>query len=141
MTPPEAPVDGSTANPGNNPPAVSLRLQVLKNRADFLRASRASHVAMPGFVMQMRKRQPGETPDPDLVRVGFTCSKKVGNAVARNRAKRRLREIARLALPMLGRPGHDYVLIGRRTATATLPFTQLQSDLTRALVRLHGPSA
>lgn len=134
-------MDGSTANPGNNPPAVSLRLQVLKNRADFLRASRASHVAMPGFVMQMRKRQPGETPDPDLVRVGFTCSKKVGNAVARNRAKRRLREIARLALPMLGRPGHDYVLIGRRTATATLPFTQLQSDLTRALVRLHGPSA
>lgn len=134
-------MDGSTANPGNNPPAVSLRLQVLKNRADFLRASRASHVAMPGFVMQMRKRQPGETPDPDLVRVGFTCSKKVGNAVARNRAKRRLREIARLALPMLGRPGHDYVLIGRRTATATLPLTQLQSDLTRALVRLHGPSA
>ncbi|WP_162841707.1 ribonuclease P protein component [Sulfitobacter sp. EhC04] len=141
MTPPEAPVDGSTANPGNNPPAVSLRLQVLKDRADFLRASRASHVAMPGFVIQMRRRKPDETPDPDVIRVGFTCSKKVGNAVARNRAKRRLREIARLALPVLGQPGCDYVLIGRRGATATLPFAQLQSDFARALGKLHRPSA
>lgn len=134
-------MDGSSANPGNNPPAVSLRLEVLKERTDFLRASRGSHVAMPGFVMQMRKRQPGEAPDPAAVRVGFTCSKKVGNAVARNRAKRRLREIARLGLPVLGCPGHDYVLIGRRAATATLPFSQLQADLARALSKLHGPAA
>lgn len=134
-------MDGSSANPGNNPPAVSLRLQVLKDRADFLRASRASHVAMPGFVIQMRRRKPDETPDPDAIRVGFTCSKKVGNAVARNRAKRRLREIARLALPVLGQPGCDYVLIGRRGATATLPFAQLQSDFARALGKLHRPSA
>lgn len=134
-------MDGSIANPGNNPPAVSLRLQVLKDRADFLRASRASHVAVPGFVIQMRRRKPDETPDPDAIRVGFTCSKKVGNAVARNRAKRRLREIARLALPVLGQPGCDYVLIGRRGATAALPFAQLQSDFARALGKLHRPSA
>ena len=70
--------------------------------------------------------------------MGFTCSKKVGNAVARNRAKRRLREIARLTLPQAGRAGMDYVFVGRREATAALPFDQLLADLARALDILHG---
>jgi len=138
MTPPEAPTDGSNAAIGDAPPAVSLRLITLTKRADFQRASRAAHVAKPGFVVQMRKRRTEEPPGPDVIRVGFTCSKKVGNAVARNRAKRRLREIARLVLPQLGLPGHDYVLIGRKGATANLPFAQLQSDFREALDILHG---
>jgi ribonuclease P protein component len=71
------------------------------------------------------------------VRVGFTCSKKVGNAVARNRAKRRLREIARAVLPVDGRPGWDYVLIGRADATADHPFEAMKADLARALRKLH----
>ena len=71
------------------------------------------------------------------MRVGFTCSKKVGNAVARNRAKRRLREIARLLLPQLGRDGWDYVLIGKREATAARGFDDLQNDLRRALAHFH----
>nr|WP_262386660.1 ribonuclease P protein component [Roseobacter litoralis] len=109
-------------------------MKTLALRADFQRASRASRVAMPGFIVQMRRRAPY---DGDGVRVGFTCSKKVGNAVARNRAKRRLREIARLVLLQHGQSGSDYVLIGRRTATAALPFDQLQSDLRTAVDRLH----
>ena len=129
---------GIDADQRDMPPAVSLRPQVLTKRADFQRASRAAHVAMPGFVLQMRRRKPAEPVADDLVRVGFTCSKKVGNAVARNRAKRRLREVARLALPELGRPGHDYVLIGRRDATAVLPFSTLQAYFEKALHRLHG---
>ena len=71
------------------------------------------------------------------MRIGFTCSKKVGNAVARNRAKRRLREVARLVLPAHGRPGWDYVLVGRATVTAAHDFMAMQADLVQALARIH----
>jgi ribonuclease P protein component len=139
LTPPEAPKDGKSAAQGETPPAVSLRVDTLTKRADFQRASRALHVATAGFILQMRHRKPDEVPDlPNGLRVGFTCSKKVGNAVARNRAKRRLREIARLVLPQHGQPGMDYVLIGRRGATADLAFAQLQMDMHKALGILHG---
>lgn len=105
------------------------KINVIKIRADFLRAARAPRRAMPGFVLQIRDRADG---DP-AIRMGFTCSKKVGNAVARNRAKRRLREIARMTLPAHGKPGHDYVLIGRAGHTAKLPFDTLLADLRKAL--------
>lgn len=72
------------------------------------------------------------------IRVGYTCSKKVGNAVARNRAKRRLREVARIVLPEMGRDGWDYVLVGRKDLTATLPFDKLVADLRRAMKKVHG---
>jgi ribonuclease P protein component len=64
-------------------------------------------------------------------------TKKIGNAVVRNRAKRRLREVARAVLPLYGTPGHDYVLIGR-DATLTRPFTSLIDDLKQALRKVHG---
>ncbi len=137
MKPPEAPQDGTCATMGDNAPAASVRLDVLTKRADFQRASRAKRVATPGFILQMRRRRDDE-PSESPIRVGFTCSKKDGNAVARNRAKRRLREIARLTLPQSGRPGMDYVFVGRREATAALPFDQLLADLSRALDTLHG---
>ena len=69
--------------------------------------------------------------------MGFTCSKKVGNAVARNRAKRRLRELARLVFPVSGRLGHDYVLIGRNDVTAKTEFVAMQTELETALQKLH----
>ena len=129
MTPPEAPLISRKAGKGT-PPAGALRLETLQKRADFLRAARSKRVVTPGFILQIRTR---EADGP--VRVGYTCSKKVGNAVARNRAKRRLREIARLVLTDGGKPGTDYVLIGRATETAQRPFLQLQSDLQAALAR------
>ncbi|MGB7244324.1 MAG: ribonuclease P protein component [Sulfitobacter sp.] len=127
-------MDGKDAATGDAPPAVSLRLTTLTQRRDFQRASRAKRVAMPGFILQMRNRADDEGPE---IRIGYTCSKKVGNAVARNRAKRRLREIARLTLPTTAQSGTDYVLIGRRSATATLPFETLLTDLNKALGILH----
>ena len=102
---------------------------MLRARADFLRAARGAKKVTPGFILQIRDRRD----DNPRMRAGFTCSKKVGNAVARNRAKRRLREIARLVLTKHGTPGHDYVLIGRAGETATRNFDQLCADLRAAL--------
>lgn len=129
MTPPEAPDQGT----GTALPAAFLRLETLKKRPDFLACARARRVARPGFVLQGRARGDG-TP---RIRVGFTASKKVGNAVARNRAKRRLRALAREVLPEHGRPGWDYVLIARYEATNSIPYADLKRDLAVALARLH----
>lgn len=133
---------------GETPPAVSVcapekdaarklphKLSVLAKRRDFLLAARARRQGTPAMMIQARNRRD----DSDTVRVGFTCSKKVGNAVARNRAKRRMREVARLVLPLQAKPGWDYVLIGRKDDTATRNFEALQSDLSAALKKLHAP--
>jgi ribonuclease P protein component len=106
-------------------------MERLKRRQDFVAAARASYAAMPGMVVQMRARGDGAPP-----RVGFTATRKLGNAVIRNRVKRRLRELARVQLAAEARPGHDYVLIGR-APTAQRPFPDLENDLTSALKRLH----
>ena len=135
MTPPKGEQAGTIAAPAPDG-AVLVRPQRLRKRADFLRAARARAAHAKGFVLQARQRAPDE--EPGLLRVGFTCSKKVGNAVARNRAKRRLREAARLTLPAHGRPGWDYVLIGRRDTTAALPFDRLCADLKAALAQVHA---
>lgn len=116
-------------------PATLPKPATLVKRADFLRASRGLRHAAPGFHFQARKRD--DTEPAIGMRVGFTCSKKVGNAVARNRAKRRLREVARLILPTHGRPGWDYVLVGKLDKTASHDFKAMQSDLVVALKRVH----
>ena len=125
----------TTPTAGAQPAAVFVRPKVLTKRADFLRAAAARRQGTTSFHLQARKRNPEEGPG---IRVGFTCSKKVGNAVARNRAKRRLREVARLVLPEHGRDGWDYVLVGRRDVTATYDFEQMQQDLIEALRKIHG---
>jgi ribonuclease P protein component len=90
---------------------------------------------MPGFVLQVAPA-PEDLVRP-AVRVGFTVSRRVGNAVARNRVRRRLREIARLVIPARARPDLDYVLVGRQAALER-DFATLQSELVEALKRLKA---
>lgn len=102
----------------------------LIRRAEFLRvAAKGRKVAMPGLVLQVLQRH-----DTAPVRLGFTVTKKVGNAVIRNRTRRRLKEAARLLLQAQPVSGVDLVLIGR-DATRGRAFAALQEDLRKALVR------
>ena len=112
----------------------------LKHRADFLRiaASGRKKVA-PGFVLQVN-----QTPDEVItyqksaaMRVGYTVTRKIGKAVVRNQAKRRLRAAALEVLGTHGRDGFDYVLIGRRS-TLQRPYAKLVSELQSALSEVHA---
>ncbi len=148
MTAPEGREDtGQRPGPGG-PPAllssadanhVASKPVMITKRRDFLAAAKARRWSAPGLTLQGRQRREAEPCGPDALRVGYTCSKKVGNAVARNRAKRRLRAVAGDALPRLGRPGWDYVLIGRAEVTAARPLTDLLGDLEKAIARIHAP--
>ena len=104
--------------------------QRLKRRAEFLRvASKGRKAPMPGVVLQALKRD-----DDAPARIGFTVTKKVGNAVIRNRTRRRLKEAARLLLGQRGLSGVDLVLIGR-DGTRKRNFLTLQDDIARAMTK------
>ncbi|HEY7663653.1 MAG TPA: ribonuclease P protein component [Xanthobacteraceae bacterium] len=108
-------------------------MERLRRRADFLATATGAKVPTTAFVLQARRRA-----DNGPIRVGFTVSSKVGSAVERNRVRRRLREVVRLSAATGLSRGHDYVLIGRRTALS-LPFEQICEDFKRALRRLRVP--
>ena len=114
----------SAPEPGESFQAIA----VLKRRSDFLAANRGLRVARPGFVLLAR-------PNGGLgKRFGVTVTKKVGNAVVRNRMKRRFRELLRAALPAQGLPDHDHVLIGREGGIER-DFARLREELSVALAR------
>ncbi len=106
-------------------------LKNMRKRSDFLNANRGRRHAAPGFVILDYARGDGDS----AVRLGITITKKVGNAVVRNRMRRRFRELARPLLPFLGQAGHDYVLIGRDGGIER-DYALLHAELEKGLVRL-----
>jgi ribonuclease P protein component len=110
---------------------MAAPVERLRKRVDFLGAASGRRISAATFVLQARVR--ADTGPP---RVGFTVSKKVGNAVERNRVRRRLREIVRLSDAARFRPGNDYVVVGRRAAL-TEPFARLIEDFHQAVERIH----
>jgi ribonuclease P protein component len=110
-------------------PGLDAPLRRLLKRSEFLRAARGNRAGRSAFLLQAIGQ---ETEEPGL---GFTVTKKTGNAPERNRIKRRLREAAR-ACEASFQPRHDYVLIGRREAL-TQPFGVLVQDLSAAIAKIH----
>lgn len=137
--------------PRDAPPRAQARpVGRLKERREFLAAAKARSAATPGFVLQARRRNPrdaerlAEKLGPETAqtpRVGFTASKKVGNAVTRNRAKRRMRALACEIAPLCARDGWDYVMIARVGETVARPFAQMREELIEAFRRAHDAPA
>ncbi len=117
-------------------------METLKKRTEFLRVAKGRRASMPGMVVQMAPTPSGPADSllvpGTTIRVGYTVTKKVGNAVVRNRVRRRLRAAAGRILADRGNPGHDYVLIARSCAV-TRPFNCLLDDLEQALINLDAP--
>jgi len=140
-------MDAPIPSPSAPEPAQGsgVRPDRLKQRRDFLRVAAARRKAVTaGFILQaapnpaVRHVPPGAV--PPVPRLGFTCSRKVGNAVVRNRARRRLRAAADQVFPAEARPGWDYVLIGRQETNAQ-GFARLLDDLRKALRRVMDDRA
>ena len=104
---------------------------MLSRRADFLAANGGKRAPMPGFVLLVRPR--GD--DDPVMRLGITVTKKIGNAVIRNRMKRRFRALARELLPESGVVGADHVLIGRAGGIER-DFAELRGELVKALAKI-----
>jgi len=103
----------------------------LKTRPDFLAAAKGLNCARGAVAAQARYRADGQS----LIRIGFTATRRIGGAVVRNRAKRRLREAARIIAPLHARPGCDYVFIARG-GTVSRAWAPLLDDMKSALIRL-----
>ncbi|MBU1539854.1 MAG: ribonuclease P protein component [Alphaproteobacteria bacterium] len=111
-----------------------FRIERMTSRPQFLAAAKGVSEARGAVVVQRLDRKDGVP----TVRLGFTATRKVGNAVIRNRAKRRLREAARAAVPLLAVPGSDYVFVARM-GTADRTWDRLLDDVKSALTRLATP--
>jgi ribonuclease P protein component len=119
--------------PDATPPILIGRL---KKRASFLRLRKGNAWRTRALVLQARRRSSEQGAQEDAARFGFTATRRLGPAVIRNRARRRLKEAVRLIASAHAKPGYDYAVIARQGAL-TRSFAQLQRDLCSALDHIH----
>ena len=117
-------------------PTPPPKLECLKKRWQFLAVAKGRSFARGAVLVQVAPRAPDAA--RPVVGLGFTATKRIGDAVTRNRAKRRMREAARLMVPLHGLPGHDYVIIARASIT-TRDWARLLDDVKSALISLAAP--
>ena len=133
MNEPDARVSAPARDDSRTP-----RISRLKRRADFQRAARGQRARMEAFALQANCR--AAAPDGLGARIGFTVTKKLGGAAARNRIRRRLKEALRLSRNLETRPDHDYVVMAQREVLGRR-FDLLQADLRRAFSLVHARSS
>lgn len=122
---------------------AAVVLETMRKRAEFLAVRGGSRWSAPAFVLETKERRstPDDLPCPAPgARFGFTITKKIGNAVVRNKIRRRLKAALEPLVDRLAQPSNDYVVVARRAAF-DIPFATLQKDLERALQRVHHAGA
>lgn len=127
---PENPDSRDTRSPECKPD-----IEVIRKRSDFLAANRGKRFVAPGFVLLCHPRPDSHPVSPDIRRFGITVTKKIGNAVVRNRMKRRFRALLAQTLPEHGMPGADHIMIGRKQMREP-DFADMKSDLIKGLSHL-----
>ena len=111
-------------------------IEVIRKRPDFLAANRGKRFVAPGFVLLAHRRRGDHAISSDTVRYGITVTKKIGNAVARNRMKRRFRALLAELLPQFGLAGVDHIMIGRKEPKER-DFVSMKADLEKGLKHLE----
>ena len=115
-----------------------MDIQTIKKRRDFHKGNNAPYAAMPSVVVQSYMRTDEVVETDESVMMGITCSKKVGNAVKRNRAKRRLREAGKIVLREIGIKKTSYIFIARKGTTIKVKFTDLCNDIETGIKKIYG---
>jgi ribonuclease P protein component len=116
---------------------MTLTITSLKARADFLRLRNGRKAMSAYFIL---RAAPSDIPTQTVARVGYTVTTKCGNAVLRNRIKRRLRALVREMFPTAARAGHDYIIIARNDAkpsVAKVDYQELRLAMEQAMARIH----
>ena len=114
-----------------------MKIQTIKKRKDFLIGNASPYSTMNSVIIQSYSRS-DDTPDDTSIKLGITCSKKVGNAVQRSKAKRRLREAGKIVLEMIGKNNRNYILIARKDVTIKTNFRDLCNDIEHGIKKIYS---